>query len=85
MGIGGERHPRGAAGGRGGWSLPLGFSMEIMYDPSRGQVHPCWSPQMGPRCVFIAVGGCGTIPGHPLLGGDTGGDSVPPTPPLCKD
>lgn len=79
MGIGGERHPQGGCGREGRWSLPPEFSMEIMYDPSRGQLHPCWSPQMGPRCVFMATGGCGTIPGHLLLLGGHKGRLCPPS------
>lgn len=83
MGIGGERHPRGAAGGRrGGWSLPSGFSHGIVARPLQGTGSSLPVPSDGSE-VFLHRG---TVPEHPFwVGGMQGGDSVPPTPPLSKD
>lgn len=75
---------RGTRGGLlegGGGLCPLDSPMESWHDPSRGQVHPCRSPQMGPRCFFTVAPSPSTRSG---LGGCRGETLCPPLPPSPK-
>lgn len=78
---------RGTRGGLqegGGWSLPSGFSMEIMYDPPQGTGSSLLVPSNGYKGCFRGHGWLWHRPWHPSWGGDTGGDCAPHSLPLQR-